>query len=182
MITTPAIRPPRGGGQVGRGSPRRGGQSASAPASFYAFPAIPDAVTPDTVITGIIYVCGRDAAILFDPGSMYSYVSSIFAYFLGVSRESLGTPLYLSTPVSDSVIVDQIYRSCIVTFCGYETIVDLLLLYMTDFEVILGMEWMLPYHVVLDFHANTVTLAIPKLPRLEWKGSSVSASIRDSDD
>ncbi|XP_070048939.1 uncharacterized protein [Nicotiana tomentosiformis] len=47
---------------------------------------------------------------------------------------------------------------------------------MTNFEIILGMDWLSPYHVVLDFHAKTVTLAMLELPRLEWKGLSVSAS------
>ncbi|XP_070039152.1 uncharacterized protein [Nicotiana tomentosiformis] len=153
MITappaTPAIRPPRGRGQVGRGHPKGGGQAGGghpggAPARFYAFPARLDAVASDAVITGTISVCGRDASILFDPGSTYSYVSSLFAYFLDVPRESLGTPVYVSILVGDSVVVDQIYLliyvSCVVTFYGYETRMDLLLLDMTDFEVILGMD------------------------------------------
>ncbi|XP_070047170.1 uncharacterized protein [Nicotiana tomentosiformis] len=49
---------------------------------------------------------------------------------------------------------------------------------MTDFEVIMGMDWFSPYHVVLDFHAKTVTLAMPELPRLELRGSSIGASSR----
>ncbi|XP_070041401.1 uncharacterized protein [Nicotiana tomentosiformis] len=109
---------------------------------------------------------------------MYSYVSSLFAHFLGVPRKSLGTPLYVSTLVGNYIIVDRIYWSCIATFCGYETRADLLLLDMTDFEVILGMDWLSPYHVVLDFHAKTVTLVIPEFPRLEWKDSYVCASRR----
>ncbi|XP_070040040.1 uncharacterized protein [Nicotiana tomentosiformis] len=91
-----------------------------------------------------------------------------------IPRESLGTPVYVSTPVSDSIVVDRVYRSCIVTLYGYETRADLLLLDMTDFEVILGMDWLFPYHAILDCHAKTVTLAMPELPRLEWKGSSIS--------
>ncbi|XP_070030980.1 uncharacterized protein [Nicotiana tomentosiformis] len=133
---TPAVHPPRGGGQVGRGRPRGGGQSGGAPSRLYAFPARLDAVTLDVVIIGIISVCSRDATVLFT----YSYVSSLFAHFLGVPRESLGTSLYVSTPVGDSVIVDRIYRSCIMTLCGYETRADLLLLDMTDFEVTLGVD------------------------------------------
>ncbi|XP_075088246.1 uncharacterized protein LOC142170273 [Nicotiana tabacum] len=80
--------------------------------------------------------------------------------------------------VGNSVVMDQIYRSCVMTFCDYETRADLLLIYMTDFEVILGMDWLSPYHVVLNFHAKTITLAILEFPRLEWKCSSVSASSR----
>lgn len=158
-VVPPAVRPPRGGGQVGRGHPRGGGQSSGGqsggtPARFYAFPARPDAVASDAVITGIISICGRDASVLFDPGSTYSYVSSLFAHYLGVSRESLGTPVYVSTTVGDSIIMDQIYRSCIVTFCGYETRADLLLLDMTDIEIIMGMDWLSPYHAILDCQSH----------------------------
>ncbi|XP_070041103.1 uncharacterized protein [Nicotiana tomentosiformis] len=72
----------------------------------------------------------------------------------------------------------QIYQSCVVTFYGYDTRVDLLLLDMTDFEVILCMDWLSPYYVILDCHAKIVTLAMPEFPRLKWKDSSASASSR----
>ncbi|XP_070049249.1 uncharacterized protein [Nicotiana tomentosiformis] len=107
-------------------------------------------------------------------GSTYSYVSSLFVHFLDIPHESLGTQVYVSTPVGNSVIVDRVFRSCIVTFYGYETRADILLLNMTDFEVILGMDWLSVYRDILDCHAKTVTLAMPELPRLEWKGSSIS--------
>ncbi|XP_070020132.1 uncharacterized protein [Nicotiana sylvestris] len=141
MITAPVVRPPIGGGQVGRGHPRGGGQA-------------------------------WDASVLFDPGSTYSYVSSLFSHFLDIPCESLGTPIYVSTPVGNYVVVDRIYRSCVVTFCGYKTRADLLLLDMIDFEVIIGMDWLSSYHAILDCHAKIVTLVMPNLPRLEWKGSS----------
>ncbi|XP_070056944.1 uncharacterized protein [Nicotiana tomentosiformis] len=174
--TAPVIRPARGAGQVGRGRPRARGQSGGAPARFYVFPVRPDAVASYVVITCIISVCSRDASILFYPGSTHSYVSSLFSHYLDVSRESLGALVYVSTPVGDSIIMDRIYRSCIVTFCGYETRADLLLLGMTNFEVILGMDWLSSYHAILYCHAKTVTLAIPEFSRLEWRGSSISAS------
>ncbi|XP_070029039.1 uncharacterized protein [Nicotiana sylvestris] len=128
------------------------------------------------VFRGIIPICGRDASVLFDPGSNYSYVSSLFAFFLDIPRESLGTPIHVSTRGGDSMVVDRIYRSCVVTFYGFETRANLSLPDITDFEVILGMDWLSPYHAVLDCHAKTVTLAMPELPRLEWKGSLVSTS------
>ncbi|XP_070046131.1 uncharacterized protein [Nicotiana tomentosiformis] len=183
MITapaaTPAVRQSIGRGKAGRGRPRGGGQAGGgqpggAPARCYAFPGRPDAVASDVMITYIISVCGRDVSILFDPRSTYSYVSSLFAHFLDIPRESLGTHVYVSTFVG--IVVDQIYRSCVVTLCGYETSADLLLLDMTYFEVILGMDWLSPYHAILDCHAKTVTLAMPELTRLELKGSSVSTS------
>ncbi|XP_070042904.1 uncharacterized protein [Nicotiana tomentosiformis] len=44
---------------------------------------------------------------------------------------------------------------------------------MVDFEVnlvILDIDWLSPYHAILDFHAKTVMLAMPEFPRLEWRG------------
>ncbi|XP_070031661.1 uncharacterized protein [Nicotiana tomentosiformis] len=88
-VVVPTVRPLRGGGQAGRGRSRGGGQLGGAPARFYAFPAMLDAEALDAVITGIISVRGRDASVLFDPGSTYSYVSSLFAHFLDIPHESL---------------------------------------------------------------------------------------------
>ncbi|XP_070017416.1 uncharacterized protein [Nicotiana sylvestris] len=193
MILAPAAPPPRGGGQTCRGHPRGGGQAwrgqpaiaqldggqpAGAPTRFYALPARPDALASDVVIISIISICGRDASVLFDPGSTYSYVSSLFAHFLVIAPEPLGTHVHLSTPMGNSVVVDRIYQSCVVTFYGFETRADLLLLYMINFEIILGMDWLSPYHVVQDYHAKTVTLAMSGLPGLEWKGSTVDTSSR----
>ena len=125
MISAPVATPPaqlaRGGGQAGRGRPRGGGQ-----ARYYALPARTEVVASDSVITGIVPVCHRDASVLFDPGSTYSYVSSYFASYLGVSRDSLSSPVYMSTLVGNYVVVDQIYQFCVVTFCGFETREDLL--------------------------------------------------------
>ncbi|XP_070029501.1 uncharacterized protein [Nicotiana sylvestris] len=94
------------------------------------------------------------------------------------SNGSLGTPIYVSTSMGYYVVVDQVYRSCVVIFYGYETRADLLLLDMINFEVILSMYWLSPYHAILDCHAKIVTLAMPEMPRLEWKGSFVSTSSR----
>ncbi|XP_070030365.1 uncharacterized protein [Nicotiana sylvestris] len=172
---------PRGGVQEGRGQPTTtqlgGGQPADTPARFYALPTR-QALASDAVIIGIISVGGRDASILFDPRSTYPYVSSLLSRFLVISLVSLGTPVYVSTLVGDSMVVDQIYWSCVVIFCGFETRTDLLLLDMINFEVILGMDWLSPYHAVLDCHAKTISWAIPRLLRLEWKGSTVDTSSR----
>lgn len=50
----------------------------------------------------------------------------------------------------------------------------MIILEMVDFNVVLGMDWLSPYHVILDCYVKTVTLAIPGVPRIEWKGDSGS--------
>ncbi|XP_070005492.1 uncharacterized protein [Nicotiana sylvestris] len=167
MITAPDATPSaqlaRGGGWGGRGRPRGGGQ-----ARYYAIPARTEVVASDSVITGIILIFYIDASVLFDPSSTYSYVSFYFAPHLGVPRDSLSSPVYVSTPVGDSLIVDRVYQSCLVTIRGFETRADLLLLSMVDFDVILGMDWLSPHYAILDCHAKTVMLDMPGIPHVEW--------------
>ena len=79
------------------------------------------------------------ASVLFDPGSTFSYVSSSFATGLDLHCDLLDMPISVSTPVGESVIVEKVYRSCLVTFVGSNTHVDLIILEMVDFDVILGM-------------------------------------------
>ncbi|XP_070015424.1 uncharacterized protein [Nicotiana sylvestris] len=156
----------RGGGWTGRGRPRGGGL-----ARFYVFLGRIGAVASGSVITGMIPVCHRGASVLFNLGSTYSHVSSYFAPYLDISHKSLSFLIYVSTPVVDSIVVDRVYPSCLVVISGFKTRIGLLLHSMVDFDVILGMDWLAPYHVILDCHAKTVMLALPGLPRLEWRGT-----------
>lgn len=103
-------------------------------------PGRPEAEASDAVITSTVLVRSRDASVLFDLMSTYSYVSSYFAPYLVVPRDSLSALVYVSRPVGDSIVVDRVYRVCMVVIGGLETHVDLLLLDMVDFDVILGMD------------------------------------------
>ncbi|XP_070008205.1 uncharacterized protein [Nicotiana sylvestris] len=86
-------------------------------------------------------------------------------------RDSLSAPIYVSTHVGDSIVVDRVNRSYVVSIRSLETSVDLLLLDMVDFDVILSMDWLSPCHAILDFHTKTVTLAMSGLPLLECRGT-----------
>ena len=78
--------------------------------------------------------------MLFDPGSTFSYVSTYFAAKFDMICDSMTVPICVSSPVGKPLVVDQVYRSCLVSFAGYDTWVDLIILGMVNFDVILGME------------------------------------------
>ncbi|XP_049367958.1 uncharacterized protein LOC125832810 [Solanum verrucosum] len=165
----------RGGRASGRGaSGASGSQSGGRGAQCYAFPGRPEAEASNAVITCIVSVCHRPASVLFDPGSTFSYVSTYFASGLELTCDRMSVPIRVSTPVGEPLVVNRVYRSCLVVLSGYETWVDMILLDMLDFDVILGMDWLSPYHALLDCYAKTVTLAIPGIPRVEWRGTSGS--------
>ncbi|XP_069149036.1 uncharacterized protein [Solanum lycopersicum] len=111
----------RGGSPSGRGGGRGGSQSDGGRSRCYAFPGRIEAEASDAVITG----------------STYSYVSTYFSPSLDILCESVDLPICVSTPVEDSVVVDQVYRLCTVTLIGCDTHADLKVLDMIDFDVIL---------------------------------------------
>ncbi|WMV13423.1 hypothetical protein MTR67_006808 [Solanum verrucosum] len=83
-------------------------------------------------------------------------------------------PIRASIPVGESLVVDRVYRSYVVSLAGYDTWVDLIILGMVDFDVILGMNWLSPYHIVLDYNAKTVAVAMHGVLTVEWRGASGS--------
>ncbi|XP_070039319.1 uncharacterized protein [Nicotiana tomentosiformis] len=166
-VVTPPCPPSTGEAQAVRGFPRGAGQLGGGQTHCYAFLGRPEAEAFDIVIEGIVTVYHRYALVLFDHGSTYSYVSSYFISHLDFPCSSLNIPVYVYTTVGVSIMVDRMYRSCVVTIDDDEISVDHLLLNMVDFDVILAIDWFSPYHAILDCHAKIVMLAMPGFPKLE---------------
>ena len=53
---------------------------------------------------------------------------------------------------------------------GFQSWVDLVILYMIDFDIILRMNWLFPYFVVLNCNIHSVTLENSGKQKLEWEG------------
>ena len=79
-------------------------------------------------------------------------------------------PIRVSTPVGESVIVEKVYRSFLVTFVGRNTYVDLIILEMVDCDVILCMTLLSPNFAILDCNAETLKSTKPGTDSLVWEG------------
>lgn len=95
-------------------------------------------------------------------------ISGYFSNDIDVMCEPLDMPICVSTPMGEFVVVFRIYQNSIGVILGRETQVDLILLDMLDFNVILGMDWLFPYHVIFDCYVKIVTLVYMGLPQLGW--------------
>lgn len=73
-----------------------------------------------------------------------------FASDIDVMCETLAESICVSTPVGESLMVNRVYRGCVLTFMGRDIVANLILLDMVDFDVTLGMDWLSPYHAILD--------------------------------
>ncbi|XP_043721170.1 uncharacterized protein LOC122668700 [Telopea speciosissima] len=94
---------------------------------------------------GTILICDHPAYTLFDTGATHSFVSPSFAKRIGVLPKSLSEGLAVSTPTGSRIDLNTLYEPCAVRIAGRIVNAHLILLDMTDFDVILGMDWLSAY-------------------------------------
>ena len=62
---------------------------------------------------------------------------------LGLEVETLEEPLHVNSPLGTEVSVDKICRDCELEISGILLTVDLRVRDMSEFDVILGMDWLM---------------------------------------
>ena len=91
---------------------------------------------------------------------------------LGLEVETLKKPLYVSSPLGTRVSVDLICRGCKLEISRILLTVDLRVMDMSEFDVILGMDWLTKYRVVIDCERRRVTAYTPDSPYVMFQGTS----------
>ena len=76
---------------------------------------------------------------------------------LGLEVETLKEPLYVSSPLGTRVRMGMICRGYELEISGTLLTVDLRIMDMSEFDVILGMDWLTAYRVVIDCERRRVT-------------------------
>ena len=97
------------------------------------------------------------AKILFDSGASHSFVavSSVDALVLEV--KTLKEWLYVSSPLGTRVRIDQICRGCALEISGILLTVDLQVMGISNYDVILGMDWLTEHRVIIDCDSRRIT-------------------------
>lgn len=99
-----------------------------------------DAQASNTVVTGTLPIHSFDVKVLIDFGPTHSFVSYKFAEKFKKTPEPLNCDLSVATPLGDFVIIDCVFKHCVIRVGDRELSVDLVLLDIRDFDVILGMD------------------------------------------
>ena len=94
---------------------------------------------------------------MFDSGASHSFVTASCVKDLGLEVETLQEPLHVSSRLGTRVNVDQICRGCELNISGILLIVDLRVMDMSEFDVILRMDWLTAHQVVIDCDRKRVT-------------------------
>ena len=77
--------------------------------------------------------------------------------YLGLEVETLEEPIHVSSPLEARVSIDQICRGCELEISRILLTVDLRVMDLSDFNVILEMDWLTAHQVVIDYDCKRVT-------------------------
>ena len=97
------------------------------------------------------------ARVLFDYGASYSFIVTLCVKELGIQVETLEKSLHVSSPLGIRVRIDQICRDYELEILGNFLTMDLRVMDISEFDVILGMDWLTEHRVIIDCDRRRVT-------------------------
>ena len=97
------------------------------------------------------------ARVLFNLGASHSFIVASCVRVLGLEVKTLDEPLHVSSPLGTKVRIDRICWGCELEISGILLTMDLLVMDMSEFEVILEMDWLITQRVVIDCDCMRVT-------------------------
>ena len=124
----------------------------------------------DTVVTGTLPVLGFHAFVLFDSGSTHSFISTTFVSCAQLGLEPLGYRLSVSTPSWEILVANERVQASQIVIAERPLEVVLIVLNMSDFVVILGMDWLAESHAIIDCRAKEVIFMPPNEQSFKFKG------------
>ena len=89
---------------------------------------------------------------------------------LGLEVEALEEPFYVSSPLGIRGRIGMICRGCELEILGTLLTVDFRIMDMSEFDVILGMDWLTAYGVVIDCERRRVTAYTQDGTRIVFQG------------
>ena len=148
---------------MGRGQGRgQGSQVGTSRTQGRVYSITPwDPLTDKLVIQGTFILFRLWVRVLFYSGVSHSFITASCVEALGLEVKTLEKPLHVHSPLGTRVSVDKISRDCELEISGILLIVDLWVMDMSEFDVILGMNWLAEHRVVIDCDRRRVTAYTP---------------------
>ena len=84
--------------------------------------------------------------------------------------ETIEEPLHVNSPLGIRARIGMICRGCELEISGTLLTVDLRIMDMSEFDVILGMDWLTAYRVVIDCERRRVTAYTQDDTRVVFQG------------
>ena len=93
----------------------------------------------------------------------------------GFEVETLEKSLHVSSPLGTRVRIDQIYRDCELEISGILLTVEFRVMDISEFDIIIGMDWLTVHRVVIDYNCRRVTAYTRDGIRVTFQGEKHDA-------
>ena len=108
--------------------------------------------------------------MLFDSGASHSFIVASVVIDLGLEVKALEEPLNVSYFLGIRERIGMICRGCELEISRILLTVDLRVMDMSEFDVILGMDWLTAYRVAIDCERRRVTSYTQDGTRVVFQG------------
>ncbi|XP_070035064.1 uncharacterized protein [Nicotiana tomentosiformis] len=88
-------------------------------------------------------------------------------------NQGQGNANRVATPIGESLLDEYVYHACQIRVEGMDTLADLIVLDMIDFDMLIGMYWLSSCYAIVYCHAKIVKFEIPNEPSFVLKGGQV---------
>ena len=157
----------------GRGQGSQTGTSGTQGRVYAIAPSTKPADQP--TLQGMFLLSRLWVRILFDSGASHSFIAASCVRELGLEVETLEESMHVSSPLGFRVSVDLICRGCELEISRILLRLDLRVMDMTDFDVILGMDWLTTHRVVIDCERRKVIAYTQDGTRVTFQGDKQNA-------
>jgi hypothetical protein len=125
-------------------------------------------------MTSTAPILGFEASVLFDSGATHSFISIVFIRLSRLFVRTSEPCLAVTTPVGKTVVCKCVVCKCPISICGRVLPANLVVLPMSSYNIILGMDWLTMHLAVIDCALKQVMLT----PRGEGKVMHVGSRAR----
>ncbi|XP_028101050.1 uncharacterized protein LOC114300363 [Camellia sinensis] len=123
-----------------------------------------------SVIQGILILMNSCVQVLFDSrASPHFFISASCVTTLGLKPEQLETPMSVASSLGGQTRVDLVCKSCELGVSSLRLTCNLRVMKMSDFDVILGMNWLSAHRATIDCYRKTVAAYSKDGTRFQFK-------------
>ncbi|XP_028062898.1 uncharacterized protein LOC114266209 [Camellia sinensis] len=113
-------------------------------------------VSGPSVVRGTFLIFNTWASVLIDTGASHSLIATSFASLLGLESRQLQASFTMESPVGGKVTLTHRCLGCVIEVAGRQLPFNFVMLEMSGFDVILGMDWLFTYRAIIDCHREKV--------------------------
>ena len=132
-----------------------------------------EAENSNMTVTSTLSILGYYAWVLFDSGTTHTFISTNLVKHARVEVEPQGYGLSVGTPAGVSMEAFERVKDSQFCVSNHTMNVMLIVLDMTNFDVILGMKWLAKNHASIDCFNKEVVFRPPGQPSFKFKGTRV---------